>query len=157
MGRPPKKVPVVETPQEFNYEEHDAMYDNAYNPTDNMNIPPQLIVDTGATTQPVPNLIVPPSLVVPEEDTSKKKKISMFNKSPALATVNTGNLYLVEGDVQMMPRQMGRGNVTAKQFRLVSAESENEAIEKFSNYFMRLTDANAIYTVVRAAAMETIR
>lgn len=65
-------------------------------------------------------------------------------------------LFLVEGEVQLASRVQGRGAVVAKQFRLVNANNENEAIQKFARYFAGLSDAQSVYTVVNAAAMETI-
>ena len=66
-------------------------------------------------------------------------------------------LYLVEGEVHMSSTQQGRGSISSKQFRLVSASTEQDAVRKYTNYFASLNDDASTYTVVRAAAMEPIQ
>lgn len=66
-------------------------------------------------------------------------------------------LFLVEGEVQLASRAPGRGAMIAKQLRLIEATSDEQAINKYVNYFHNLSDAQSVYTVINAAAMETIR
>ena len=65
-------------------------------------------------------------------------------------------LFLVEGEVQLSSRAPGKGAMIAKQLRLVSAVDDNEAIQKYVNYFASLSDQQSVYMVISAAAMETI-
>ena len=132
-------------PREFDYERDDVMIDNSYQAVGQAvqksdqpawTLSPQDAMLLTAPTEPLPS----PILTSPNRGgTSMKSK-----------------LYLIEGEVQMSPREPGRGSVVAKQFRLVQAIHETEAVEKYSNYFRGLSDREAVYSVLRAAAMETI-
>ncbi len=65
-------------------------------------------------------------------------------------------LFLVEGEVQLSSRAPGKGAMIAKQMRLVRAASDDQAIQKYVNYFAGLSDQQSVYMVISAAAMETI-
>jgi len=134
-------------PVEFDYERDDGMFDNSYQtmeqavvrieqPPWTLSLPSMKLSDN--PTEPLPSPIL----------------TAEVQRSDAL--IGQPKLYLVEGEVQMSPRELGRGSVVAKQFRLVQATHETEAVEKYSNYFRSLSDGDAVYTTLRAAAMETI-
>jgi len=120
-------------PREFDYERDDIMFDNSYR-------------ETGAQPAAEPWTLPPTDAVI----TTFEPSVVGYNQLG-------GSLYLVEGEVQMSPREPGRGSGVAKQLRLVSASNEEEAVGKYSNYFRSLSDASANYSVLRAAAMETIQ
>jgi len=126
----------TEQSKEFNYEEDDIKFDASY----------QANIFT-ATVPPV--VLTSSGLVVPTEQNG-----TLSNKS-----VNRllNRLYLVEGEVQLSSRVPGRSSMVAKQMRLVSAVDDDQAIKKFVNYFAGLSDAESLYTVMTAAAMETIQ
>lgn len=122
----------------FNYEEDDAKFDSNYqlaqqgyraDPASFVN--QQILQENVAVTDPENYRMVGAQRVVSQ-------------------------LFLVEGEVQLASRVQGRGAMVAKQFRLVNAKDENEAIQKFARYFAGLSDAQSVYTVINAAAMETI-
>lgn len=125
-----------EQPKEFDYERDDVLYDNSY----------QQVVDT-SNQQPVESWTL---------ESSPPMSSFATDTLPFDRIVPTETLYLVEGEVQMQPREPGRGSMVAKQFRIVSASSEEQAVGKFSEYFRSLSDSSSVYTVLRAAAMETI-
>lgn len=138
MARPKgsKNKEVAAQPQEFDYERDDATVDGSY----------QTITTsvTSAEFRPAPEVAdVPNHVVIPQ-------------RAPVMDLIKGTNLYLVEGDVQLSSRVPGRGSMVAKQSRLVKATSDTQAVQKFSAYFSGLSDAESVYTVVRAAAMETI-
>ena len=150
MARPKgsknKSITEVDAaPREFDYERDDVMIDNSYQTIGQAvqksdqpawTLSPQDAMLLTAPTEPLPS----PILTSPNRD----------------ETLMKSKLYLVEGEVQMSPREPGRGSVVAKQFRLVQAIHETEAVEKYSNYFSGLSDREAVYSTLRAAAMETI-
>lgn len=124
-----------EQPKEFDYERDDVLFDNSY----------QQVASTSNPPAESWTLEASPSMSSFTTDTLPFDRI-----------VPTETLYLVEGEVQMQPREPGRGSMVAKQFRLVSASSDEQAVGKFSEYFRSLSDSSSVYTVLRAAAMETI-
>jgi len=126
----------TEQSKEFNYEEDDIKFDASY----------QANIFT-ATVPPV--VLTSSGLVVPTEQNG-----TLCNQ-PVNRLLN--RLYLVEGEVQLSSRVPGRSSVVAKQMRLVSAVDDDQAIKKFVNYFAGLSDAESLYTVMTAAAMETIQ
>ena len=143
MARPKgSKNKVAEQPKEFDYERDDALIDGAY----------QRTTITSAEARPKPWTLdeQPNYVTIPQ----KQPETELMWSIPAHAPIET--LYLVEGDVQLSSRVPGRGSMVAKQSRLVNATSDTQAIQKFSAYFSGLSDAESVYTVVRAAAMETI-
>jgi hypothetical protein len=137
---------VVE-PVEFDYERDDGMFDNSYQNTAYKVVRNEQPAWTLSTQDAA--LLVPPSEPLPSPILT-----SQVQRSDAL--IGQPKLYLVEGEVQMSPRELGRGSVVAKQFRLVQANDESQAVDKYSNYFRSLSDGDAVYTTLRAAAMETI-
>ena len=134
-------------PVEFDYERDDGMFDNSY----------QTIEQTTVKNDQPAWTLSPPSMKLSDNPTEPLPS-PIPTAQVNLAAVSKGQtkLYLVEGEVQMSPRQAGRGSVVAKQFRLVQANDESQAVDKYSNYFRSLSDGDAVYTTLRAAAMETI-
>ena len=128
----------TEQSKEFNYEEDDIKFDASY----------QANIFT-ATVPPV--VLTSSGLVVPTEQNETLSN-NRLNRA-----INDYRLYLVEGEVQLSSRVPGRSSVVAKQMRLVSAVDDDQAIKKFVNYFAGLSDAESLYTVMTAAAMETIQ
>lgn len=145
MARPKgsknKSTVEREEPKEFDYERDDASIDGSYQTS--------LTIPTGVAAEPWT------MTEVVELVESQQRGAPMPVYSPMTAAVGAG-LFLVEGDVQLSSREPGRGSMVAKQTRLVSANNDNEAIQKYSNYFSGLSDSNSVYAVIRAAAMETI-
>jgi hypothetical protein len=137
----------VAEPVEFDYERDDGMFDNSYQTMEHAVVR----IEQPAWT------LSPPSMKL-SEHTTEPLPSPILTAEVHRAAVLKGQtkLYLVEGEVQMSPRQAGRGSVVAKQFRLVQANNESQAVEKYSNYFRSLSDGDAVYTTLRAAAMETI-
>jgi hypothetical protein len=134
-------------PVEFDYERDDGMFDNSYQTME------QAVV---RIEQPAWTLS-PPSMKLSDHPTEPlPSPILTSQVQRADALIGRPKLYLVEGEVQMSPRELGRGSVVAKQFRLVQANDESQAVDKYSNYFRSLSDGDAVYTTLRAAAMETI-
>jgi hypothetical protein len=68
--------------------------------------------------------------------------------------VATSSTYLVEGKVRL--DQDGNSPVFADQRRIVNAANVDEALSKFVNYFTSMSNPTQRYTVVQAAASETI-
>ncbi len=143
MARPKgskNKTAEVPVPQEFDYERDDTGYDGTY----------QVTTITSAEARPAqPEAPWTLNEAVPYTPAS-----DLIKSIPAYAARDV--LFLVEGDVQLSSREPGRGSMVAKQTRLVRATNDNQAVEKFSNYFRGLSDAESVYLVIRAAAMETI-
>jgi hypothetical protein len=69
------------------------------------------------------------------------------------ATVPT-TLFLVEGKVRL--DQEGNAPVIADQRRIVNAANVDEALQKFVSYFVGMSSATQQYSIVQAAASETI-
>ncbi len=132
---------------EFDYERDDVRFDTSYNPlsvtgsTDNFSVtlsdPPTFLVEP--TTTFTLTLSDPPTFLVEPTTT--------------FTPPTSNKMFLVEGDVRLNSNE---GAVVAKQFRLVMADNEETAIRKYANYFQGLSDQQSVYTVVSAAAMETI-
>jgi hypothetical protein len=143
MARPKgSKNKTVEQPKEFDYERDDAMIDGAY----------QATMITSAEARPDPSW----TLIEQPNYTTSPQAFDMMKNTPPPAFWPSDTLFLVEGDVQLSSRIPGNGSMVAKQTRLVNATSDTQAIQKFSAYFSSLSDAESVYTVLRAAAMETI-
>jgi hypothetical protein len=63
-------------------------------------------------------------------------------------------LFLVEGKVRL--DQEGNAPVVADQRRIVNAANVDEALQKFVNYFVGMSSPSQQYSIVQAAASETI-
>jgi hypothetical protein len=113
---------------EFNYEDSDALY--------------QQVMSKGAVAPALEN----PANVV--DDITARYDIA------AVAPVATSSTFLVEGKVRL--DQDGNSPVFADQRRIVNAANVDEALSKFVNYFANMSSATQRYTVVQAAASETI-
>lgn len=117
----------------FDYDRDDAGFDNNYR---------EVPLNTGYVQS---NLVI-------SNDTFTQGINQEYFRNNMMPT-----LYLVEGEVHMSSTQQGRGSISSKQFRLVSASTEQDAVRKYTNYFASLNDVASTYTVVRAAAMEPIQ
>jgi len=73
---------------------------------------------------------------------------------PTPSSVVTSTTFFVEGKVRL--DQDGNAPVFADQRRIVNAANVDEALSKFVNYFTNMSNQIQRYTVVQAAASETI-
>lgn len=128
-----------EQPVEFDYDRDDGRFDMNYNP----------LSTTGSSTYASDVFVQPQETFA--VDPRSVPSTSQYNEP------KTRKMFLVEGEVQLNPTTPGRGAVVAKQFRLVMALDDNEAIAKYISYFMGLSDSESRYAVLSAAAMETIQ
>lgn len=129
-------------PVPFNYEEDDAKFDASY----------QMRFQDPSYAAAAP-AVVTLDLASFEPKYIPTNEINTFT----LPNAQVSKLFLVEGEVQLSSRVPGRGVMVAKQMRLVEAPSDDIAIQKYVTYFNGLSDAQSVYTVMNAAAMETIR
>lgn len=120
----------------FNYEEDDAKFDSNYQ---------NRFDATAAYAMSMPS--------VGQFDPVYRP----INEANIFKMPENNKLFLVEGEVQLASRAPGRGAMVAKQLRLVEAANEEQAINKYVNYFRGLSDAQSVYTVINAAAMEAIK
>lgn len=120
----------------FNYEEDDAKFDSNYQ---------NRFDATAAYALSMPSVGQFDPVYMP------------INEANTFKMPENIKLFLVEGEVQLASRAPGRGAMVAKQLRLVEALNEEQAINKYVNYFRSLSDDQSVYTVINAAAMETIR
>jgi hypothetical protein len=125
--------------KEFNYEEDDIKFDASYQKNIFTATVPPVVVNSEQSVNFVPT---------EQNGTLSDKSVNRLLKN---------RLYLVEGEVQLSSRVPGRSSMVAKQMRLVSAVDDDQAIKKFVNYFAGLSDAESLYNVMTAAAMETIQ
>ena len=63
----------------------------------------------------------------------------------------SSKLFLVQGTAQV------NGGATSEQDRLVHAESLDQALQKYQQYWTDLSTPGSVYTVVSARASEAIR
>lgn len=131
---------VMEQPKPFNYEEDDSKFDSNY----------QMMMASQGAVGAVGSDRIPGALGFDYIPTSEAP-------ATAMTATQVSGLFLVEGEVQLSSREPGRGAMVAKQMRLVSAANDDQAIQKFVRYFAGLSDAQSVYTVINAAAMETIQ
>jgi flagellar motor protein MotB len=89
-----------------------------------------------------------------EKITEKVKK--ELEDIMSLDPTNGKKLFLVEGMVQMQPQAPGASAKQTQQNRLVWATDFEDAMKKYSLYFISLNNANAIYVVLGMAASEAI-
>lgn len=123
---------------EFDYDRDDGRFDNSYNP-----------LSVTGSSSPTSDYLYGQGETITVDPFSQPEGASFTAPSQ-------NKMFLVEGEVQLTPRVPGRGAVVAKQFRLVMAVNEEQAIAKYAGYFRSLSDAESSYTVMSAAAMETI-
>lgn len=123
---------------EFDYDRDDGRFDNSYNP----------LSVTGSSSLSSDFVSIQGETIT----------VDPFSQPAGMRlTEPSGNkMFLVEGEVQLASRIPGQGTVVAKQFRLVMAVNEEQAIGKYASYFRGLSDQQSVYAVVSAAAMETI-
>ena len=82
-------------------------------------------------------------------DTATVYHHEVYVPAPAPTT-----LFLVEGKVRL--DQEGNAPVVADQRRIVNAANVDEALQKFVNYFVGMSSPSQQYSIVQAAASETI-
>jgi len=129
---PRKKKVVMEQPKEYNYEDDMAQL--------------------GQTPNWIETVAVNNSLMT----MNKTDQITETVTVPANQQIG-GNMFLVEGNVQMRPAPgSNRTPITADQRRIVMASNIDEAIQKYVNHFASLNTALETYIVVHAAASEAI-
>lgn len=127
-------------PVPFNYEEDDAKFDANYQ---------QRFQNPAYAMSASAGKFAPELVPIQEANTFRMPNVEVSQLA--------SKLFLVEGEVQLSSRVPGRGAMVAKQMRLVEAPNDDVAIQKFVNYFNGLSDAQSVYAVMNAAAMETIR
>lgn len=128
MARPKKNI---QTPTEFNYEEDDSFYQN--------------IMSSTPTAQPSSLTYTSESI-----NTTTMPEIS----APIAPIPTVSSIYLVEGKIRL--DQDGSGPIFSDQRRIVNASNVDEAIQKFANYFVNMSNPVQRYTIVNVAASETI-
>lgn len=77
---------------------------------------------------------------------------TLINVPAPVAVAST--IFLVEGKVRL--DQEGSAPIFSDQRRIVNAADVDEAIQKFMNYYARMSNPSQRYSVVSAAASETI-
>ena len=136
MARPKGvKNKTAETPVEFNYEDSDALYQN--------------VMSSGAVA-PIRDEI---DLALSTEAQPVQMNVPVMT-APIVAKTAPSLIYLVEGKVRL--DQDGSTPIVADQRRIVNAANVDEALSKFVNYFTSMSNPVQRYTVVQAAASETI-
>ena len=139
MARPKSvknKTAEAPKPAEFNYEDSDSLY--------------QQVMSNGA----VAPIIEDPANVL--DDVTARREVPAVNVS-LTQPIPLGNpsIFLVEGKVRL--DQSAAAPIVAEQRRLVVANNVDEALAKFSNYFTSMSGPSQRYTIVQAAASETIQ
>jgi hypothetical protein len=127
MARPKKNT---QERTEFNYEDDDAEYQK-----------------TMLSTPQTSSVVYTPETI----DTTSLPEIS--SSTPASNQV-VSSIYFVEGKIRL--DQDGGGPIFSDQRRIVNASNVDEAIQKFANYFVGMSNPVQRYTVVTVAASETI-
>lgn len=136
MARPKgTRNKTADTPTEFNYEDSDALYQN--------------VMSSGAVT-PIRDEI---DLALSTETQPAQVNVPVMT-APNIARPAPSLIYLVEGKVRL--DQDGSTPIVADQRRIVNAANVDEALSKFVNYFTSMSNPVQRYTVVQAAASETI-
>lgn len=131
MGRPKKNTPE-QTSSDFNYQDDDAMYQKIMSgapadlKTSSVNHAPEFVATTN-----VPEVPASAGMVAP-----------------------LSSIYFVEGKIRL--DQDGSGAIFSDQRRVVNASNVDEAIQKFVNYFVGMSNPVQRYTVITVAASETI-
>lgn len=147
MARPKgSKNKAADVPTEFNYEDSDALY--------------QQVMSSGAVA-PVRDEIdlavggfdTPPAVNVPLTSIQSPLTINLTSATPIVDPVSH-QIFLVEGKVRL--DQDGAAPVFSDQRRIVNATNVDEALAKFMRYFAGMSNPVQRYTVVQAAASETI-
>jgi hypothetical protein len=130
MARPKgSKTKVTPEPKEYVYDDADPMYQQV--------MAEELIVPG------VDNMI----------DESVVESYAPIFAGYTLAPIPS-TLFLVEGKVRL--DQEGNAPVVVDQRRIVNAANVDEALQKFVNYFVGLSSSTQQYSIVQAAASETI-
>lgn len=138
MARPKgsknKTETTVEEVSEFDYSESEQLYQ-------------QLMTGEIIPTNPEQNEVDPPAMnPVPVYKTT-------HFPTPAPSPL-TSSLFLVEGKVRL--DRVGDATIVADQRRIVNAQNVDDALEKFVNYFTSMSNGDQSYSIVQAAASETI-
>lgn len=147
MGRS-KKTKATEQdtaaaePQEFNYDESEDLYRQVMTGQSHSTSGPEVGDDTVAGLAEAPT---------PEAVPYSAPEVAAV-QAPAQVPIQTTS-FLVEGKVRL---DQGGNSTFADQRRIVVAASVDEALEKFVNYFAKMSGPDARYTVVQAGAAEAI-
>jgi hypothetical protein len=130
MARPKgSKTKVTPEPKEYVYDDADPMYQQ---------------VMAGELIVPGVDNMIDESVVE-----SYGPIFAGYTPAPIPST-----LFLVEGKVRL--DQEGNAPVVVDQRRIVNAANVDEALQKFVNYFVGLSSSTQQYSIVQAAASETI-
>lgn len=153
---------TIEQESEYDEKTADAMFLAAVNPTvphvsSIKDIPDEPVVPVAVTIeQPKPK----------EKPVTQKKPVSnapvtMTTAELQLRTMQQANtqrkLYLINGRVRL-EQNMGAdvARQEADQTRLVWANSDDEAVSKFNNYFSDMSNASQRYTVLFSSITEAL-
>jgi len=126
MARPKGTKNKTETTAEYVYDDADPMY--------------QQVMAGG--------------LIAPGVDAQIDNSVVDTSVVYAVPTSAPTTLFLVEGKVRL--DQEGNAPVIADQRRIVNAANVDEALQKFVNYFVGMSSPSQQYSIVQAAASETI-
>lgn len=124
----------VEDVQEFQYNESEQLYHQL--------MTGELIpVNTETTEEIVQTMNFAPTTM-----TQVLQTVSVQTTASAL--------FLVEGKVRL--DRVGEAPIVADQRRIVNAHNVDDALEKFVNYFINMSNGDQSFSIVQAAASETI-
>lgn len=133
---------VAAEPQEFNYDESEDLYRQVMTGQSHSTSGPEVGDDTVAGLAEAP-----------PESVSYAQSQSSPEPAPIPTVAARSTSFLVEGKVRL---DQGGNSTFADQRRIVVATSVDEALEKFVNYFAKMSGPEAKYTVVQAGASEAI-
>ena len=66
-------------------------------------------------------------------------------------------LFLINGRVRMDSTAVGGGSIQSDQTRLVWADNDEQAVQKFMKHFTDMTTSDSVYTVIGASISEAIQ
>lgn len=127
----------VEEVQEFEYDQSEQLYQ-------------QLMTGEVIPVNPEQNEVDPPVMNPVPVYTAPVYTKTSFPVSPHVVS----QLFLVEGKVRL--DRVGDASIVADQRRIVNAHNVDDALEKFVNYFTSMSNGDQSYSIVQAAASETI-
>ncbi len=131
MARPRKNT-QEQASSEFNYQDDDETY--------------QRIMSGASADIKTPSAKPAPEFVA----TTNVSEVSI----PAASISVASSIYFVEGKIRL--DQDGSSAVFSDQRRIVNASNVDEAIQKFVNYFVGMSNPVQRYTAVSVVASETI-
>lgn len=127
----------VEEVQEFEYDQNEQLYQ-------------QLMTGEVIPVNPEQNEVNQPTMDS-TPTTTVQTPTSVFVQA---VTSGPSALFLVEGKVRL--DRVGDATIVADQRRIVNAQNVDDALEKFVNYFTSMSNGDQSYSIVQAAASETI-